>query len=754
MTRIILAVVLIATAGLLVAAPTGVDFTALPTDFPIVSRSWDSDSGLEPDFMEKLFGPTDIHGAVGNGRLAAGVNADGTITVLKWPRPSFHDQVRYFTRSRDLPLLGARENDGVFFGLFFTDPKRCVWLRYAERIEQKYLDDFANVLVTTYHLEALGLEVRVVDFAVTDADALVRRVSVLPTDDGAELPAALVAFANLSLCQVKLPFAPVADWLFDALRRDELVFDQTDHLLVQVGTSDQPRADPVAAAMGFWEASIGHQCGLDGAGDVGGEEAYSDACDGTLTGASAAAGEADAALAAPLFFGAAEEAGATFFIHFATDAEKARKAARRLRLRTPNDLLTGSVAQSRDWLLPACLPDTDDEDILTLARRALLLTRVVRDERSGALGCSVATQPPYALDWARDGTYMNLMLAEAGYFDLVTEHNRFYAAVQRRPLGNWDMCVYGDGVPGGPLFLELDTLGLTAWNLWRHFQVMPPADADEYLDEVYEAIARAADFFVAWRDPQTGLPLPAWESDFPAITSTLLSACMAWLSLRSAVEAGDVMGELPSRVDDWQNRQDELTQAIFEYYFNEDGRFFIGDPLTQAYMIYPVEFLPVDDPRMQNTAEKVYDEWLEPILAGETAGGSYLGLASIALARAWQGQPDKLVRVEGALDFIVHELPTEGTHHYGECFVTLEGGFETRTGIPHPMTAALTYLTAAEIYGVQCPPAATDDDSDGDDDAAGDDDLADDDTSDADDDVAADDDDDDDSGDDASGCGC
>ena len=654
---------------------------------------------LAPDFMEHLFGPTNVNGAVGNGRLTAGISSRGTVTVLKWPRPSFHDQLRYMTFNRNLPRMGARENDGAFLGLWFDDEPRVAWLRDADKIEQVYADGPTMVLQTTFYFSRVGLIVRVFDSAPIDVDALVRRVVVTRTRPDGRLPVALVAFTNLSLCRIKIPMAPVADWLGDRWGKDRIQYDTENDLLIQRMVAGPD--DGVSAAIGFFGPSIAHQCGRDGLGSGGGNEAFLDAADGALSGAFWAEGQVDAALATPLSFDDSQTASAGFFIAFGPGLSAVLDRSEQLRGQSPADLEDKAALAQREWLDRACMPRTDDPERVAVMQRALLLTTVIRDERSSALGCSVATQPPYALDWPRDGAFVNRMLDVAGFTDWVTAHNLFYAAAQRAPLGNWDMCLYGDGVVGGPLFLELDTIGFVAWTLWEHYHVLEGLAATEYLDEVYESIARAADFFVWWRDSDTWLPLPAFESDFPTLKSTLLSAIMADMTLRCAIEAGAEVGESEQRIDQWNNRRQELSDAIYANYFDPDQNLFLADPITLAYLIHPVEFLPVQDARMVRVADELW-EWLEPIISGQTAGGSYLGLITIALARAWKDVPERQDDLEQALDFLVTELPTAGTRHYGECFVTLPDGFEVRTGIPHPMTAALTYLTAAEMYGVKC----------------------------------------------------
>lgn len=674
-----------------------------------------SAADLPPDFIEGIFGPTNINGAVGNGRLTAGIAADGTVTVLKWPRPSYHDQVRYRTYSRDLPRMGARENDGIFFGLVFDDPAHVVWLRNASSIKQGYFGQDTNVLMTAHDFPDLGIAVFVYDFAPPENDALVRRVTV-QANEAADRPAAVLAYINLALHQQKIPYAPVADVYLDPLAQGRLAYHSSVNMLIQTPLKVVASGDPVAAALGFFDGGASIQCGLDGQeGD-----AYADSADGFLSGKRLAEGSVNAALTAELEYDEEDAAEASLFIAFAPSEIEGLGEAERLRERGASSLMNETASSDRSLLAQACLPDAPDSETIAVARRALLTAAVVRDQRSGALGCSVATQPAYAPDWPRDGAYTNLMIEAAGLVEWVTVHNAFYLSVQREPLGNWDMCVYGDGTPAGPLFLESDNIALTAWNLWRHAGTLTGEDGDAHRALAYAAVRKVADFFVWWRDPETLLPLPAFESDFLIPKSTLLSAEMAWLALRIGIEAGATMGESADRLAVWMIRQDELTTAIWEHYYNPVADSFEGDAYTLGYLIWPVEFLPLDHPTTMSIADEIFG-FLTPIMRGETAGGSYIGLLALPLAIVWRDRPERRADLEWILDFLTYDLPTQGTRHYGECFVTQDGRFEVRTGIPHPMTAAFTYLLAAELYGLNCPDDDDDEPLDDDEDDAPDD---------------------------------
>src|SRR5262249_47816018 len=92
-----------------------------------------------------------------------------------------------------------------------------------------------------------------------------------------------------------------------------------------------------------------------------------------------------------------------------------------------------------DFLAPAHLPDTDDPLITAFARRSLIVARTATDDASGAIVASVDTQNPYGADWLRDGSFINYALDLAGYTDLVSRHNHFYARVQRKEPAPWSI---------------------------------------------------------------------------------------------------------------------------------------------------------------------------------------------------------------------------------------------------------------------------------------------------------------------------
>ena len=175
-----------------------------------------------------------------------------------------------------------------------------------------------------------------------------------------------------------------------------------------------------------------------------------------------------------------------------------------------------------DYLAPAHLPDTDDDAVRVFARRALATIRTATDDASGAIVASVATELPYGFDWPRDGSFINYALDLAGYPDVVSRHNRFYARVQRRNYEPWSITFpfvcpsdpagrhYPDCVPPGtfesnyyadptaivagtPFSFEIDESGLAVWTLWEHARhIVDPGGRVQYLADACPAIERGA----------------------------------------------------------------------------------------------------------------------------------------------------------------------------------------------------------------------------------------------------------------------
>jgi hypothetical protein len=193
-----------------------------------------------PNAVELQLGATNVNAALGNGHLTAAFSRCGELTVLKWPGPSFYDQLAYFTSNapdaRQQAHLGALDDAGVFPGLAYRTRRGragFTWLRDdAWSHHQSYSADTSDVLVDTATNTALGLTVVAEHFVLPDSDVLVSRYTVERTRRSPVSSATVVLYTNFSPTLTRLPFFPVADWALDFENDYAAVYDRQEHALL------------------------------------------------------------------------------------------------------------------------------------------------------------------------------------------------------------------------------------------------------------------------------------------------------------------------------------------------------------------------------------------------------------------------------------------------------------------------------------------------------------------------------------------
>jgi hypothetical protein len=784
-----------------------------------------------PNAIELQLGATNVNAALGNGRLTAGFSRCGELTVLKWPGPSYYDQLAYVTsnapNARLLPHLGALDDQGAFAGLAYVTRdggRGFTWLRDdAWTHHQRYSADTSDVLIDDATDAQLGLDVEAEHFVLPDRDVLVSHYTVRRRRGSPVRSATLVFYTNFSPTLARLPFFPVADWLLDFQNDFAAVYDHRDRALLhflpasaeafphdftlvnpllrapprsrralrravdrlvtrltepgvyvaagarphddgfQVGFDDAPLCaqetellERVLAAFSLPPALLATARGLfecatvvpSPGGPLGAcraangwtweaQSAYVDAASGRLSRSPIAACQANAALARRLRFhhGRAE---ATFDIAVADTRARALDLLRAARAERPARQRAATEAWWARWLAPAHLPATDDPLVTAFARRSLVVMRTAADAASGAIVASIDTQAPYGEDWVRDGSFIDHALDVAGYHDLVSRHERFYARVQRTqpsgwsplysfppcdpahpvypdciPPGTYETNYYADPaavVPGNPISFEIDEAGLGVWTMWDHYGFLTdPAERAAYLADLCPAIHRGAASLAACRDPATGLQCPANEDDNIPLTQGLQGAETVLLALESAAAAAGPCGFDPAEAAGWQARAAELGQAIRAHFFvpGPPAHFEGGRP---AWLLWPVGLLAPDDPLAQSHADWLAQRSVDPILSRTAPTGGYDAenlLAQAMLARA-RGDAAGLAAAQAAVRAFILELATPGTLHLSEFYarvpLDLDGDgiapdYLAENDVPHVWEHAYLYLAAMAAFG-------------------------------------------------------
>ncbi len=672
------------------------------------------------------YGPTDISAVTGNGGLSVAVNPSATVTVLKWPSPSFYDQIKYRTTDRAEPRLGALANEGAFLGVAWrrsaTAKWTFSWLRNWAST-QRFADDDNDEIVTTFRRRGAGLTVTVRDVVAGGNDYFYRHVTVTRSASSSARRVRVISFANFNPVFSKSAQSPTDDWCDEEDNDDGATFVAGADAIVAVraGTDASTNEESGAAlTMGFAGRSDDHQIGIDtfGGGDpADGQSAYVASADGKLNGRDQATGPADGAVADDLDLRSSRRGSTTVIVTAASTRSEAISALRDARRTSATRARRAKNAWWREWLSSAVLPKDAPASVVTLAKRSLITLRQATDVSRSMIVASIATQAPYGLDWIRNGLYVNRALQRAGHPLTVEAHNLRYGDLQSTaadppqgqpatPAGNWAQNYYADGVAGGPLTYTIDQTGYGIWTLWDHYAQTGDGD---YLNRaaVYGAIQRAAHYLsdpppTGCIDPTTNLQCLANEGDNEALTRTLVGAQAAWAGLGAAAAAAAVRDGTVAEdnVVKWSERQAELGDAIDANFLDAECNCYTQDYETGGALLWPVGLLNYGSARSDSQAAVNY-EHMTGVLAGDVTTGRYEAKMLLGNAFAWAGT-NQMKKVRDGLQWIARVPTTDRTDLLGEAWMVYpEGGrVTTMVSQPHAPSHAMFYLAALKTWGV------------------------------------------------------
>ncbi|MCD6570445.1 MAG: hypothetical protein J7L53_07055 [Deltaproteobacteria bacterium] len=737
------------------------------------------DCTQEGDTMEDLFGPGNVNAITGNSAMAAGFSQKGELTLLRWPSPSYYDQVSYLTpfltnacETRKLLYHGALENMGSFAGIYYyTDSDEgMTWFRDDTWThEQKYLHDESNIVLTVSENKALKIRVMVYDFIVPDKNVLVRHFKLERIINSPVVSTNLIYFENLDPVNEKTPYVPIRDVLFDNILNDfSVMYHSERDVLLHFIPNERDRSfireylqlsqenindlidlgldsyfgdheNNIYIAIGGDRPSYSHQCGLQWIerqfSIVGPQGAYYDSRDGLLSNNPISLGLSSGALLFDLDLKKSDEAELTIYFAASTTAAGALDLLDQARGEGFKKNMEETERWWKNWISRANMPAIDDPKILAVCRRSLIGIRNGYDKNTGAIVASITTQPPYSLAWPRDGVFFAYALDVAGFHDMAEKSLKFYARVQRdcknnpdfacilNPIfrlrynweldGTYDMNYYADGVPGGPIFFEIDNSGLMVWMMWEHYGFFKDKKKKKnYLEEMYPAIKKTTNSLALCKDPSNNLQCWAFEDDNTQLTQGLHGAITVHMALKYGIEAAKEIGDDPWVWMAWEERKEELEEAIINEFYNEEEQCFSGRLGAGAWLIWPDKFIEYTDPRMCGHARYLLQA-ITPTLNKETWVGAYDAKITLALAKMTKEERE-LCGVdssmeEGGLEWAIHvlmkEVPSDETSQYGEIYVIGdfdgdgEKEFQNRVAVPHLWEGALNYLSAMAFYG-------------------------------------------------------
>jgi hypothetical protein len=555
----------------------------------------------------EVWGPTNINSQIGNQELVVGTNEKGTMTVFKWPNPSYADQIKYHAFDRRDPYFGADPNAGAFLGVIVTKEdgsQEFNWLRdwgpvstsdpdYGDNVEQKWASEFSDTLFTEYTNEQLGLTVNVTNAVPKDEDVFIRDVNVRAHDGSPVEDVEVVSYENFNLVDDKDSLAPTQDWCSEGENRETAEYDAgSDAVLHHSPTgpwSEDGAEFSVATAMAFDGESTQHHVAGDDYMADNPDDPYKllDNGDVTLPGDDSFTGHTSVAMTKDLDFDDGQGSARVYFAA-AHDDEPHKDLSDEVESKIQNarDLSLPSVIDEKeDWFRgyveDAPMPDTANENITKVSRRSLISIVQIWDDETvnehgftGNIVASVATQAPYGADWIRDGAYFNYVLdrfmAGDGKPDWVNKHNRWYMSLQQNPDGpcpehchdnmkeyNFaDLVPQVSSVPEGGWAMNYYADGKvagpiggeideTSYGAWTFWDHYAVTGNESYLQRIYPAIRKVGDRLTYdCVDEDTGLQCARPEDDNVKNEQTIIGGASAHAGLAAATKAASEMYDI------------------------------------------------------------------------------------------------------------------------------------------------------------------------------------------------------------------
>ena len=209
----------------------------------------------KPDADYEAYGPTDVSVQAGNGTVTAGENGAGTLTVFKYPNPSFYNQVKYFTLARDAAGRPQVQfpNEGSFWGLRWRTRRGggFAWLR-DWKTSQRYGSVDSAIPVTAYRSRALGLSVHAIDFAPPRSSSFVRLLHVTRSRRSPVRRLTAVYYENFNPVGTRIQYFPISDWCLTADSDQHAEWSPAAGAVVHSWSgTDQATGQPSAVAFAF-----------------------------------------------------------------------------------------------------------------------------------------------------------------------------------------------------------------------------------------------------------------------------------------------------------------------------------------------------------------------------------------------------------------------------------------------------------------------------------------------------------------------
>lgn len=541
---------------------------------------------------------------------------------------------------------------------------------------QRTLTYLRETLVTDVDCQSddLGLRLRCYDVVDADANIYLRKIVVRNLRSEAR---SIKLFFHHDFNLYGSPSADTA--MFDPDSRSIIHYKAKRYFLVNVATED---------AHGIVE----YACGRSGVGSS--EGTWRDAEDGRLSMNAIQQGAVDSTIGMELNLEPNGSNTAFYWICAGVRYGDVRQLDQRIVEETPSRLIARTASLWYTWVNKSG-EDLGDlpEEIIELYQRSILIIRAHCDRDGGIVAACDSDiewghNDHYSYVWPRDAAFVSDAVDRAGFSQVARQFLSFandtisdsgYFLHKYTPDGSlapsWNPW-FRDGQKQLPI--QEDETALVVWLLARHYDRNRDVD---FVRSVYKRLVlQPADFMIAFRDPESGLPLPSfdiWEERQGVFTFTCCAVCAA---LTSAAELASLFNEQERRAH-YLRVAAEIRDAMVRHLWIEDeSRFARGlvvrDGKLQldrtidasAFATFYLGVFPAESAMVEGTMRAIRDKlWVQTevggvaryendayqrVADGETSVGNPWLICTLWLAEHAIARATSVAELQSALDLI------------------------------------------------------------------------------------------------------
>lgn len=574
-----------------------------------------------------------IDGIIGNSKMLVSLTKDGQLQRLFWPHIDFSQHMnRFYTGVH----VDGEESETVFM-------HEDDW-----KYEQKYEGD-TNILTTTAVQEEGRFAIRQTDYVVPGKDVFVRNYRI----------------KNISDVSREISFVIYSDFTVDdRVRFNTVLFNQEEDCLVHYHRE-------YAFAVGSTYEAAQYQSGLaldaSKTNNMNGKEIMNKT-DGSVSW--------NLGMLEP-----GEEVELPIFIAAGHTVEDAICELREAKDTGTDKLYKKTVDYWEEYLKQAKQLDIKDSKTRDVYIRSLLAFKLLNDEKKGGFIAGPEVDEDYdysggyAYCWGRDAAYIANAVDKAGYHGTVSKFYNATTELQSED-GSWQQRHYIDGKLAPTWGLQIDESGSILWGIHQHY--LESGD-EQFLQDIWPAVQKGAEFINSFIDPETNLPMPSKDLWEKRDGEHLYSAAAVYGGLAGSAELARKLGRgdlantwertahlIKATIEEkcWNESSDSylrgLKLAVDQKYYEEaksEGKATLVEYNKKGYPTYrvwedpvvdvsllglnvPFNMLQENDHRMVKTAETIERILTSPIVGGieRFPGDVYIGGNPWILTTLWLAQ--------------------------------------------------------------------------------------------------------------------